>query len=200
MIYSLTGELAVSEPGMVVIVCGGVGFKCSVSGSTLRSLPAVGQQTTLYTHLSVSQDAMSLYGFSSRTELSCFKMLTSVSGIGSKTAIAVLSAISPEQLAVCVAAGDYKTLTLAQGIGPKQAQRIVLELKDKVAAIGAAADSFAAGGAVSPVGLGGGEAQKALMVLGYSAGEAASLLSQLDQSLPVEQLIAQALKLRASDL
>lgn len=200
MIYSLTGEVLYVEPGVAVIECGGVGFRCLVSGSTLRELPPVGQSTMLYTHLNVTQDAMTLYGFATKSELSCFRMLTSVSGIGSKTAVAVLSAMSPEQLAVSVAAGDYKALTCAQGIGPKQAQRIVLELKDKVTGMGAPLDASPIGSAApvaNPAG-NAAEAIRALMVLGCSSSEAAQLVAKLDQTQPVEQLIQQALRLMAS--
>lgn len=201
MLYSLTGEIICTEPGVVVIECGGVGFLCNVSASTMQAIPPVGRSTTLFTHMNVSQDAMTLYGFATKSELSCFRMLTSVSGIGSKTAIAVLSALSPEQLAMHVASGDYKALTAAQGIGPKQAQRIVLELKDKVAGLGAPLDGFTAPGAPlstapSPAG-NGAEAIRALMVLGCSSAEASKLVSSLDQTQPVEQLISQALRLMA---
>lgn len=197
MIYSLTGEVLYVESGMAVIECGGVGFKCIVSASTLQKLPPVGQSTTIFTHLNVTQDAMTLYGFATKSELSCFRMLTGVSGIGSKTAIAVLSAMTPEQLAMNVASGDYKAITCAQGIGPKQAQRIVLELKDKVTSMGAptvAADISSV--APSPAG-NAAEAIRALMVLGCSSGEASQLVAKLDQTLPVEQLISQALRLMA---
>ena len=199
MIYSLTGEILFVEPNTAVIECGGVGFKCVVSNSTLQRLPPVGSSTTLFTHLNVTQDAMTLFGFATKSELSCFRMLTGVSGIGPKTAIAVLSAMTPEQLAINVASGDYKALTCAQGIGPKQAQRIVLELKDKVTSMGAPADSAAVSpAAVSAPAGNSAEAIRALMVLGCSSGEAAQLVAQLDQSQPVETLIQQALRLMAS--
>lgn len=196
MFYSLTGEVIHKEPGCAVIECGGVGFSCIVSGSTYNRLN-VGSSATLFTHLNVAQDSISLYGFSSRAELSCFKMLTSVSGIGNKTAIALLSAMTPEQIAISVAAGDYKALTCAQGIGPKQAQRIVLELKDKMSGLGAPADipnGGAAPAARTSTAQNAAEAVRALMVLGYSSGEASALVSKLDPGLPVEQLIAQALR------
>lgn len=197
MIYSLTGEVLYVESGMAVIECGGVGFKCIVSASTLQKLPSVGQSTTIFTHLNVTQDAMTLYGFATKSELSCFRMLTGVSGIGSKTAIAVLSAMTPEQLAMNVASGDYKAITCAQGIGPKQAQRIVLELKDKVTSMGAPTATADISSVVpSPAG-NAAEAIRALMVLGCSSGEASQLVAKLDQTLPVEQLISQALRLMA---
>jgi len=185
------------EPGIAVVSCGGVGYLCSVSASTQRTLPTSGT-VTLYTHMNVTQDAITLYGFATRAELSCFRMLTSVSGIGSKTALSALSAMTPEQLAISVAAGDHKALTCAQGIGNKQAQRIVLELKDKMAGLGAPSDVITAGtpavGAPAVAGSNAAEAVRALMVLGYSSGEASSLVSRLDPTLPVEKLIAQALR------
>ncbi len=202
MIYSVSGKLIYTEPGMAVIECGGVGYACMISGSTQRSLPAIGENAMLYTKLNVTQDAISMYGFSGKSELSCFKMLTGVSGIGSKTAISLLSAISPEQLAMCVASGDYKTLTRAQGIGPKQAQRICLELKDKIKGLGAPADTAPVSGEGVPFApaFNSSEAIQALMVLGCSAGEASGLVAKCDQTLPVEQIIAQALKLMAGNI
>ncbi len=198
MIYSLTGKIVLVEPSVAVIECGGVGFKCVVSNSTLQNLPSVGSSTTLLTHLNVTQDSMTLYGFATKSELSCFRMLTGVSGIGPKTAIAVLSAMLPEQLAMNVASGDYKAITRAQGIGPKQAQRIVLELKDKVTSMGAPDEGTPAPSAASVSSGNTAEAIRALMVLGCTSGEASQLVSQLDNTLPVESLIQQALRLMAS--
>lgn len=198
MIYSLSGELLLSEPGSVVISCGGVGFRCIVSGSTQRTMPGIGQTVTLFTHMNVTQDAITLFGFSSKAEMNCFRKLIGVSGIGAKTAVAILSTISPDQLALSVAAGDAKALTAAPGIGPKQAQRIVLELKDKISDLqpvmpagGAAVVMPAAAGSASA------EAIKALTVLGYSQTEAAQLVAALDQSLTVEQMISAALRAAA---
>ena len=198
MFYSLSGKLIHSEPGTVVVECGGVGYMCTVSDSTLKAMSAVGGDVRLLTHLAVSQDAVSLYGFYSQTEKTCFRMLTSVSGIGSKTAIAVLSAISPEQIALAVAAGDYKTLTRANGVGPKQAQRIVLELKDKVKALGAPSEPVLSGTSSAPAASNNSsEAISALMVLGCSAAQAAALVAKVDPTQPVEEIITQALRLLA---
>ncbi len=196
MIYSLTGELLVCEPGSVVISCGGVGFHCIVSGTTQRAMPPIGQKVSVFTHMNVTQDAITLYGFSTKAEMSCFRMLTGVSGIGSKTAIAVLTAISPEQLAVSIAAGDAKALTAAPGIGPKQAQRIVLELKDKISGIQPVISAEMPGVVLPSVSSAGSatEAIKALAALGYSQTEAAQMVSRLDQSMTVEQMIAAALR------
>lgn len=198
MIYSLNGELLVNEPGQCVISCAGVGFRCLISGTTQRALPSLGQTVSLFTHLNVTQDAFTLYGFASKAELSCFRMLTGVSGIGAKTAVALLSVMSPEQLSASIAAEDAKSLTAAPGIGPKQAQRIVLELKDKVAGLGLVLGGMPSGGALPTVPAGaGGEAIKALCVLGYSQTEAAAMVARLDKSLSVEEMIAAALRAAA---
>ena len=194
MFYSLNGKLIEAQPGYVAVECGGVGYLCAVSDSTLSKLPPIGGNVFLLTQLVVSQDSVSLYGFISETEKICFKMLTSVSGIGNKTAMALLSALSPEQIALAVASGDYKLLTRANGVGPKQAQRIALELKDKVKALGAPAELPSGSGTFSPAG-NSSEAISALMVLGCSASEAASLVAKLDPALPVEELISGALRL-----
>ena len=199
MIYSLSGELLLSEPGSVVISCGGVGFRCLVSGTTQRAMPAIGQKATLFTHMNVTQDAITLFGFATKAELSCFRMLIGVSGVGAKTAVAVLSAISPEQLAIGIAAGDAKALTAAPGIGPKQAQRIVLELKDKVSAIQPVMAPGVPGMPMPVVPSAGAatESIKALAALGYSQTEAAQMVSTLDQTMTVEQMIAAALRAAA---
>lgn len=199
MIYSLRGEITHAEPGFVVVECGGVGYKCMVSGSTLSALQQKSGEVTVLTHMTFSQDAVTLFGFASPSELSCFKMLTGVSGIGPRTALSVLTAMSPEQLAVSVASGDYKSITRAQGVGPKQAQRIVLELKDKISALGAPTAEIPAAGGLAPAAVStaknAAEAISALMVLGCSSGEASALVAKLDPSLKVEELIRQALRL-----
>lgn len=202
MIYSLSGILDYTEPGFVVIDCGGVGFKCFTSMSTQASLPAIGKGIKLYTHLAVREDAMDLFGFASKAELSCFRMLTSVSGVGAKVGIAILSELSPEQVAMSVASGDSKTLTRASGVGPKLAARIVLELKDKVKGLGAPVESIGSANVQGmPVGAGNAAgAVSALMVLGYQAGEASAVVAKFDPSLPTEQLIRLALKEIAANI
>ena len=193
MIYSLTGKYAAAEPTFVVIDCGGVGFQCFTSMSTLARLPAQGSTVTLYTYMSVTENAITLYGFSEKTELSCFKMLISVSGIGPKAAISILSTLSPEDVALAVGSGDYKAITRANGVGPKIAQRVVLELKDKFKSMGAPADlPKGTGGSVSPSN-NASAAINALMVLGCQSSEAAKLVAKLDSSLPTEEIIRLAL-------
>jgi Holliday junction DNA helicase RuvA len=168
-----------------------------VSAQTSAKLPSIGEETFLYTHMNLSQESVSLCGFGSREELSCFKMLISVSGIGARTAMEVLSALSHEQVAMAVASGDYRMLTAAKGIGPKQAQRIVLELKDKVKSLGAPPEIGITAGnsAVTPPVSKIGEVVGALMVLGCSAAEASKLAAMVDQSQTVEQMIASSLRL-----
>ena len=139
MIDSLHGTLIHTEPGVAVVECGGVGFKCMVSQNTQRTLPPNGEKVKIFTLLNVREDALDLFGFASRNECGCFKMLTSVTGVGPKAALSILSELSPEQVAMAAASGDSKALTRASGVGPKLAQRIVLELRDKVKKLGAPA-------------------------------------------------------------
>ncbi len=196
MFYSVTGKLAHTEPGMAVIDVGGVAFKCFTSMNTLRNLPQLGEKATLYTHLNVREDALDLFGFSTQTELNCFKLLTAISGVGPKVGIAILSELTPENVALAAAAGDSKRFTKASGVGPKLAQRIVLELKDKVKKL-PGPDGLDLG-AVEPGGpsASGNAAQaaEALVTLGYSPSDAAAAVGRLDASLPPEELIRLALK------
>ena len=195
MLYSVRGKLIQTTATCAVVECGGVGFLCQTTLNTLKTLKP-GSEVMLYTYLNVREDAMELFGFATKTELDTFKTLISVSGVGPKAGLALLSELSPEQVAMAIATDDVKTITRAQGIGKKIAQRIVLELKDKltkaaatdsgVAAVSAAAVS-AAGGNVS-------KAIEALGVLGYTPAEVSPVLAQFDGNLPVEQLIAMTLR------
>lgn len=197
MFYSLTGKLVHMEPGVVVIECGGVAFKCLTSMHTQRSMPRIGETATVYTYLNVREDALDLFGFSSKNELSCYKMLTGISGVGPKVALAILSELSPEGVAMAAASGDSKSFTRASGVGPKLGQRIVLELKDKVKKM-AVSDG---GLQISPAEAGvlsasknAEQAVQALIVLGYTQSEAAQAVARLDSALPTEELIRLALK------
>lgn len=197
MIYSLHGKILVKELGLAVIECGGVGYGCKTSYNTLKKLGDVGSEATLYTHLNVREDAVDLFGFADMQELNCFRLLISVSGIGPKAGISILSDMTPEQFAFFIASGDSKAFTKTKGIGAKTAQRLVLELKDKISSDslgGKADDSYVpqnSGGDGSAVG----EALEALMVLGYSQGEAAAALRKLDPALSTQELIKETLKL-----
>ena len=196
MLYLLRGSLIHTEPSFAVIECAGVGYKCYTTMNTQRSLPAIGKEAVLYTHMNVREDAVDLFGFSSLAELNCFKLLTSVSGVGPKVGLAILSVLSPEQVAVAVAAGDFKTLTMAQGVGNKLAQRVILELKDKLKALGGGEEVTAAAGVVNAAG-NAAEAMNALTVLGYTPSDVAPVVAKFDSSLPVEELIRLTLKAMA---
>ena len=198
MLYSVKGELIHIEPRMAVICCGGVGFRCQITMNTARQLPSVGNEATLYTMMNVREDAIELFGFATQEELASFKQLTAISGVGPKVGLSILSELSPERVALAVAAGDYKALTKASGVGPKLAQRIVLEMKDKVKALSASTDGFEmpSGGVVSAAG-NAAQAVDALTVLGFTAGEASAAVGKLDSSLPVETLVRDALKMLA---
>ena len=193
MFYYLDGTVAEILPGLAVIDCGGVGYACLTSNHTLSQLRK-GERGKLYTFLNVGESVFDLYGFSSSKELESFRMLLGVSGVGPKAALAILSACTPEALALAVVSGDEKALTAAPGVGKKIAQRIILELKDKLAKEQSSFD--VRGGSVTPIQSGGKvqEAASALAVLGYSSQEISAALKGVDTALPVEEIIRQTLK------
>lgn len=195
MFYSLTGEIVYRDSSSVAISCGGVAFRCSVTLTTLNELSDKKGEVTLYTHLSVRDDALELFGFYDESELDCFKMLISISGVGPKAALAILSQLTPDRLALAVSSGDVKSITKAQGVGKKIAQRVVLELKDKMKTgdVSGTGETGASGQIL--LGSNTSEAVEALVMLGYSQSEASSAVAKLDQSLSVEKLITQALKI-----
>ena len=196
MFYYVSGTVAHTAPFLAVIDCGGVGYACRTTNNTLARLKK-GERARLYTHLNVREDAMELYGFYSESELNCFQMLIGVSGVGPKAALSILSAATPESLAMSIITGDEKALTVAQGIGKKIAQRIILELKDKLAKGQLSADGESYGGTgvtVIPENKSS-EAAAALAVLGYSQSEIGVALKGIDMdALPLEDIIKQALK------
>lgn len=197
MLYSVKGELIHLEPNIAVICCGGVGFRCRITMNTARKLPRVGEEAMLYTMMDVREDAIELFGFADQKELDCFKQLTSISGVGPKAGIAVLSELSPDKVALAAASGDHKAFTRAQGVGPKLAQRIVLEMKDKVAALTATGGAeLPATGNAAAVG-NAAAAVQALSVLGFSQSEAAQAVGRLDETQSTETLVREALKLLA---
>lgn len=199
MISSLNGKLIYKDNSFAVVECGGVGFRCSITKNTLSKLPSNGSDVFLHTYLSVREDALDLYGFFGSDELNAFKLITSVNGVGAKIGIAILSEFTPESLSMYIAAGDAKMLTRASGVGIKLAQRIVLELRDKVAVGTASANVAGVSDSAAPVG-NTGEAVAALVSLGYSQGDAASAVSRLDGSMSVEDMIKAALKTLAGRL
>lgn len=194
MIYSVNGEVTHLEQNLIVVECSGVGYACR-STSTAVSRAVIGEKIKLYTYLNIREDAAELFGFSDESELNCFKMLLSVSGVGPKVAIAILSDLKPQEFALAVVNDDIKTITRAQGVGSKLAQRIVLELKDKLKkdSTFASADipkidlNASASNAVS-------EALTALMVLGFSNSQAQKALSGLPVELSVQELVKEGLK------
>lgn len=196
MFYSITGRVVHRDTQFVALETGGVAFQCSTTLSTLKTIGEKGSTATLYTYLNVREDALDLFGFATEQELECFKLLISVSGVGPKAALSILSELTPDKLALCLATGDSKSITRAQGVGPKLAQRVVLELKDKLAkGLELPADSpeIQAAGLAAADG-NAAEAVSALTMLGYSQSEAAMAVSKLNGDLPVEALIKQALK------
>lgn len=201
MIYSLNGILKAVEPNFVVVDVGGVGFGVKTTLTTISRLPKIDEPVFLYTHLHVREDAMELFGFSNSSELNCYRMLTTVNGVGPKAALSILSDNTPEQFALSVASGDAKNLTRSAGIGLKTAQRIVLELKDKVSKEQVADGVTGKGAASVSVSTGNAsEAISALVVLGYGQSEAANVITALDPSTSVEEMIKAGLKALAGKL
>ena len=197
MYYYVSGEVAHVEPYLAVIDCGGVGYACRTTAFTLSQIKK-GDKAKLFTYLSVREDAMDLYGFASAEELKLFQQLISVSGVGPKAALSILSAGTPANLALAIITGDEKSLTAAAGVGKKLAQRIILELKDKLTegqTVSAAGESVA-GPAVTIIPQNKlSEASAALAVLGYSQAEINVALKGIDiDNQSLEQIIRLALK------
>lgn len=195
MLYSVRGKLIHMTATSAVVECGGVGFDCQTTMNTLKTLRQ-GSEVTLFTYLNVREDAMELFGFATKTELDTFKTLIGVSGVGPKAGLAILSQLSPEQVAMAIATDDVKTITRAPGVGKKIAQRIILELKDKLAkAFSDDGDMAAVTGAAAAAATGNvPKAIEALGVLGYAPSDVSGILAAMDGSLPVEQLIAMTLR------
>ena len=194
MFYYVSGTVAEIGPNLAVIDCGGVGYACATTNYTISRLKK-GERAKLFTYLHVREEIFELFGFSSQQELSSFKMLIGVSGVGPKAALAILSSTTPNNLALSIVTGDEKALTAAPGIGKKIAQRIILELKDKLAK---EQTSFSSDGPVPVIAAGGankaGEASAALAVLGYGTPEIVAALKGVDMEQPLEEIIRQALK------
>ncbi|MBE6632154.1 MAG: Holliday junction branch migration protein RuvA [Ruminococcaceae bacterium] len=198
MIYYLFGELAYTDMTTAVIDVGGVGYKCTVSGHTLGYLSGKKEKVKLFTYMNVREDNVELFGFCNEQELASFKLLTSVSGVGPKVAMAILSLLSPEKFALAVSSGDSKTLAKAQGVGAKTAARIVLELKDKVGkelgASGVDVETNTLDEDLPSANNDFAEAVSALMVLGYTRGDAVHALKSLNtERMSLERMIREAL-------
>lgn len=197
MIYSLRGKLIHVGENTAVIECGGVGYLCSTTRTTLNALPAQGSEVMLYTYMNVREGAIDLFGFATIAEQNCFRRLTSVSGVGPKVALGILSELKPDQLMLSLVSQDVKSLTRAPGVGKKLAERILLELRDKVKneelsqqlqQVSQVSDQLASGsGNIA-------EAVSALVVLGYSQSEAARAIAGQPTETSVQDLIKTGLK------
>lgn len=195
MFFYLNGEITLMEENLAVVDCGGVGYACRTSAYSLSKL-RVGQKARLYTYCNIREDAFDIYGFTTRDELRCFELLLSVTGVGAKAAQAILSATTPERFTLAVMTQDEKALTAAQGVGKKLAQRIILELKDKLGAAVTEVD-LSGGAAVvaptsgSPLAL----AQAALQELGYSSAEIGAALKGVPvEGMKTEEIVRHALR------
>ena len=197
MFYYIKGELVHTDPSSAVLDCGGIGYKMTVSKNTLARLTKKGEKVCLYTYFYVREDAVELFGFYTETELEAFKLLITVSGIGPKAAMAILSVLTPEKFALAVTMGDTKAIAKAQGVGAKTAARVVLELKEKIAKNFPVESENAANEIpVSDELVFGNteEAISALIVLGYSRQEAQTALKGVDPLLSLEDMITAALR------
>ena len=188
MIYNLKGRLTVCDANFIVVECGGIGFKCFTSLNTAKQLAEIGKEVNVYTHLAVREDAMDLYAFATVAELDAFKLLITVSGIGPKAGISILSELTPDRLALCIASGK------------KTAERVVLELKDKIGAVATEAVSSAVSNVQNIDKSSAGEAIEALVSLGYSQSDATVVVSSLDKSMSVDEMIRYGLKELAKNL
>ncbi|HAL87718.1 MAG TPA: Holliday junction branch migration protein RuvA [Clostridiales bacterium] len=195
MLYYVSGKVAVLEPSLAVIDCGGVGYGCRVTAYTAGQLK-LNQNARLFITESIREDAFDLYGFSSREEQRCYELLTSVNGVGPKAAMAILSSGGPQNFTLAVMTGDEKMLTAAQGIGKKIAQRIILELKDKIGGSGMELDFSAGTGVAAPAQQGSNAAlaSAALQELGYSPAEISLALKGADPNATTEEMVRHALR------
>ena len=195
MLYYVSGTVTVLEPGLAVVDCGGVGYGCRITAYTAAQLK-LNQSAKLYITESIREDAFDLYGFISREEQRCYELLTSVNGVGPKAAMAILSAGGPQNFTLAVMTGDEKLLTAAQGIGKKIAQRIILELKDKIGG-GSMELDFSTGPAVSAMPAGNNHAalaNAALQELGYTPVEIAQALKGVPADATTEEMVRYALR------
>lgn len=195
MFYYLNGPITIMEPGLAVVDCGGVGYACRTTSYTQSQL-AINQPARLYTHVSIREDAVELFGFATRDELRCFELLLGVSGVGPKAALSLLSAVNPNRLTLAVMTGDEKALTVAQGVGKKMAQRVLLELKDKLG--GQTELDFSQPGIASAVPAPESHAALAMAALGelgYSQSEIGAAMKGIKtEGMSTEEIIRQALR------
>ena len=194
MIYCLTGKIIKKTLDSVVISCGGVGYFVQIPATTGEALPPAGQEGTVYTIMNVTENDVSLYGFAAEEQRDCFKMLTGVTGVGPKAALSILSIMTPEKIALAASSGDHKAFTKAAGVGPKLAQRITLELKDKVGKGLAAGTGFSGNVAAPAPSSAPAQAVAALVSLGYAPSDAAAAVARVDETLSVQEIITIALR------
>ena len=200
MISYIRGTLAEKNEDSAVVEAHGVGYQIFVPVPVLSELPPLGESVKIYTYFSVREDGMSLFGFLSRQDLAMFKQLIGINGIGPKSALGILSALRPDVLRMAVASGDAKTISRAPGVGPKTAQRIILDLKDKIrpedVLAGGLEESLAVPEEISGVGQAGKEAVEALTALGYSAAEAAGAVKKvkITEEMTAEDVLKVALR------
>lgn len=192
MIYSLNGLISHLEPNIAIIECNNIGFKCCVSDNTANNLK-IGEINFLYTYMNIKEDAIDLFGFINKDELRCFKALINISGIGPKAAMSILSNFTPERLAMAISTNDYKIINKCQGIGPKTAQRIVLELKDKLE-FGLVSETSFIKNSSENNNLNILEATEALKSLGYNEPDILKIIKKYDSALSTEEIIKKALK------
>lgn len=201
MIYNISGTITYVGDQFLVVECSGIGFKCFSSLNTLKSVGRTGEKINLFTYLCVKEDALDLFGFATEEELSFFKLLITVSGVGPKAAVAVLSELEPSRLALAIASGDVKSITRANGVGKKTAERIVLELKDKVANVASSSDMQSVASAAAVVEeSAAGEAVAALVALGFNKSDAAVVVGAMDKSLSADEMIRLGLRQLSSNL
>ena len=194
MFYYLNGTITVLDTNLAVVDCGGVGYACHTTNYTISKLQ-IGKQARLYTYCNIKEDAFDIFGFSTREELNCFEKLLGVTGVGPKAALAILSVVTPDQFTLAVMTQDEKTLTMAQGVGKKMAQRILLELKDKLAPAQMELNAARMDTALPVHGSKSAEATAALASLGYSQQEIAIALRGVDvNTMSVEEIVRQALR------
>lgn len=194
MFYYINGTVTVLDTNLAVLDCGGVGYACHTTGYTLSQLQ-IGKQQKLFTYCNIKEDAFDIFGFSTKEELNCFNRLIGVSGVGPKVALAILSATTPSQFTLAVMTGDEKTLTMAQGVGKKMAQRIILELKDKVSGDVPAGEIGGVSVITAAAGNKASEAAAALASLGYSQSEIGTALKGIDvERMSLEDIVRSALR------
>ena len=195
MFYYLNGTITLLDANLAVVDCGGVGYACHTTNYTLARLQ-LGKPAKLFTYCNIKEDAFDIFGFFTREELNCFERLLGVTGVGPKAALAILSVVSPERLTLAVMTQDDKTITMAQGVGKKLAQRIILELKEKIGGSSMELDFSAGAAPAAPAQTGGAAAmaRAALQELGYSPAEISAALKGVDPNASTEEMVRFALR------